>query len=1224
MLKRLVQLLLEFGAGLAGNLAAGWIQQDVWSNLFTPARLVGTFLGAGLMLFVLALLESDWLQRKKQLRELQHAFQRITAANSNEQATQMALLGSLPRAEVNAIIQCLKNQLAVLLVGEAGSGKTGIIVKLVKEFESKAHPVLLLRADGFPRNATTMDTIESVLPLRMRIVDSLRIMAEARGATTLVIDQLDSVGGTDLCRLLCALLQNARTLPGVMVIGVSRTYDAKEREEIRGLGFSQVESEPLGEERARVLLTELGISEHTEILVALAQNFLNLSLIAELAKVGINVTGIDGEVELWNLYRGSIEKREGVEALGQAVQIAQQALQSGQREFPLPIAPDNATRKLLSRGILIKVRGARYRFRHERIQDYLYAWDGAMRRRLLPDQVLRELPESNARGILKWMHLMYHKDMPDMEPTFVRRLLNVEQRAGFYTRVVALDVLREQRDPSPETVEVLVQALSDESYCRYFFRDLGNPAWLPVLKAAGLFSEPPQPIEAERGLYKIPPWEASKYLVRVAGVHPGPVVEIALRIETENVHIYHDLLQAGMKMPPDKAARMVPAVVKWLRSRFMILIPKHVGDFMVYLAEGDQWDGALELLELLTEPMIEQLPESADEAIRLFRPSEAKPRFEKRVFEDLLKTRVPRLAERQPFTVLEVLEAQLVKAIEYAEQAGLWKRGADGSILWRSAIEDHPQNSSIRNIKELLAEAIRDLLQEVAADDDARQIIERYLDHQYSIFRRLAIHVVRLHPKHYGDLLISLFSERANLDDPNIHHEFYLLMESAFDKAPSEVQRQLLEWIVEGEPPERLELSKQRYKQHHGGAEAPDNLVRSWKEYWTLTRLRALRNQDLPAEYKSKLDTLVATLGEPEHPSFLMYTTVSWSGAVSPKSKEDLLAMAPEEVLEYLRQYVQPQDPLAPSLEGLLNVFRAVVQERAEEYATLAQRFLESGVRPVYMYHLLWALEEAWKADRSFDWGPLLTFCEEVVQRGGEEQGEQPRTSFETSYAAAQGQVANLLREAVRRDDHTIPQEHMPRVRDILLRLLHHPDPTPEYEQQYGGDNMDPATLSLNTVRGKAMHALIAYALRRARLIDSQTQLEEGGIEAQRLESEVREALTQKLDKTRDPSLAVHSIFGQYLSNLYYLDREWLTEHLPGIFPTEAERRAYWRAAWNSYISFNPLYSNLYGLLRVEYRRAVEQLPEKTEGRAGFERANESLAEHLMIAYWRGLEEVEG
>ena len=59
MLKRLASLLLSFLAGLAGNLIAGWIQQDIWSNLFTPARILGTALGVGLML-----LAGAWLENK--------------------------------------------------------------------------------------------------------------------------------------------------------------------------------------------------------------------------------------------------------------------------------------------------------------------------------------------------------------------------------------------------------------------------------------------------------------------------------------------------------------------------------------------------------------------------------------------------------------------------------------------------------------------------------------------------------------------------------------------------------------------------------------------------------------------------------------------------------------------------------------------------------------------------------------------------------------------------------------------------------------------------------------------------------------------------------------------------------------------------------------------------------------------------------------------------------
>jgi hypothetical protein len=67
--KRFLIVVLEFGFALAGNLIAGWIQQDVWSNLFTPVRLVGTLISVILMGFVIVWLDSSWSRTVGQLEE---------------------------------------------------------------------------------------------------------------------------------------------------------------------------------------------------------------------------------------------------------------------------------------------------------------------------------------------------------------------------------------------------------------------------------------------------------------------------------------------------------------------------------------------------------------------------------------------------------------------------------------------------------------------------------------------------------------------------------------------------------------------------------------------------------------------------------------------------------------------------------------------------------------------------------------------------------------------------------------------------------------------------------------------------------------------------------------------------------------------------------------------------------------------------------------------------
>ena len=62
ILKRLATLFLYFMTGLAGNLIASWILQDVWLNLFKPMRLVGTMFGVGVAFLLIAWWESRTTQ----------------------------------------------------------------------------------------------------------------------------------------------------------------------------------------------------------------------------------------------------------------------------------------------------------------------------------------------------------------------------------------------------------------------------------------------------------------------------------------------------------------------------------------------------------------------------------------------------------------------------------------------------------------------------------------------------------------------------------------------------------------------------------------------------------------------------------------------------------------------------------------------------------------------------------------------------------------------------------------------------------------------------------------------------------------------------------------------------------------------------------------------------------------------------------------------------------
>lgn len=57
--KRLAIILLGFFAAVLGNLIAGYVQQDMWSNVFTTERLVITAISLTVMLLFVAMLETE-------------------------------------------------------------------------------------------------------------------------------------------------------------------------------------------------------------------------------------------------------------------------------------------------------------------------------------------------------------------------------------------------------------------------------------------------------------------------------------------------------------------------------------------------------------------------------------------------------------------------------------------------------------------------------------------------------------------------------------------------------------------------------------------------------------------------------------------------------------------------------------------------------------------------------------------------------------------------------------------------------------------------------------------------------------------------------------------------------------------------------------------------------------------------------------------------------------
>jgi hypothetical protein len=238
-------------------------------------------------------------------------------------------------------------------------------------------------------------------------------------------------------------------------------------------------------------------------------------------------------------------------------------------------------------------------------------------------------------------------------------------------------------------------------------------------------------------------------------------------------------------------------------------------------------------------------------------------------------------------------------------------------------------------------------------------------------------------------------------------------------------------------------------------------------------------------------------------------------------------------------------------------------------------------------------------------------------------------TDLDPGWIWTRGAIADLLYAGFETVDGPadIPFDLHDLAWEVLKPITHDPNPTLADETRYGGSNMDPATRSINTTRGKAMHAVVRYALwvrwHIEKAPDSKERVARGFDEI----PEVREVLDAHLDPARDPALAIRAVYGQWFPWLVLFDRDWSATQVSKIFPMDESLRNLRDAAWETYTIFCAPDDSVFEVLREEYGRAVERIGTGGTQRRHMADPEERLAEHLMILYGRGklaLDEPDG
>lgn len=769
--------------------------------------------------------------------------------------------------------------------------------------------------------------------------------------------------------------------------------------------------------------------------------------------------------------------------------------------------------------------------------------------------------------------------------------------------------------PKEEDRNLLFRLIDKEPTERYFFKHLaasGNPSWFPYLKEKGYFNSPPAPIKVEGGL-TYPRWPALSYLAAIVSELPSEVVEVAEHFQIENAYEMSTLVGSFVNISADYAPQISQIIINWLDLG--LYVNEELIALIRYWADNEQWVSAYAIIQVILTPLEEPAPQEQRQS-PYFSPR-AKFRQFDYFIEQFLKLILPELLEHHCIDILSVLEKKIIQALTIERSLDQEKK----SSYWRSSIEPSSQNMGDR-CKDLLLNAAIGATQALVDQQhiDVIPTINHYLEHPYSIYRRLAIHTIRENEQLWPRYLDDLYSDPKYWDDINYYHEYWLLTHQTFSALTPESRDVYLHRIMANLPKDREGFEKEAFIQ---------------ERHWTYCRLWAIQNELSNTIAQPIFEKLQKEFGDPDPPewfAFQSYSTGVRSGWVSPKSSVELVQLSPDKVLAELKKPYKPS--LAsfdePTREGLATELGRAIKDDPKHFTAIAPSLVDEEILPLYVAHAIRGFGYAWKEKMRFDWEPIIELSQKVSQIKEELTPDGTPIDmipnyWDETYGNARSAVAELLNIAVEDNENAIPHHYLDDVRDILLRLTDDINPSPEYEEKWGeGEFQRYLDLALNVTRSKALESLIHYCLHRAHIADrdeSTKYLLPSGI---RLESIVREKLTEKLDKSKDPSRAVHSQFGIFLPNLHYLDKEWLFSHLDEIFPRSPASVDYWEVAWDGYLFRSNFFGFLYSELKPYYNYAVEQLAFGSEGRAGSEHSRARLSGHLALLYKHGEESLDG
>lgn len=694
--------------------------------------------------------------------------------------------------------------------------------------------------------------------------------------------------------------------------------------------------------------------------------------------------------------------------------------------------------------------------------------------------------------------------------------------------------------PTQEEVERLLVSIAEPSLRSLFFSELENPEWIAPLRSLGVFSQPPEPDADADGFERPPPWPEGEFLTRVAADRPQEVADILKSIvSSRNPWVQRTIVSATSKLPVNQAKMFVNPIAKMIRTSTDWLNVEEAMTVANHLSEAGERAAVRKLLNALFDPM-----PGLEEKMVIGSRTRVRGAIDDYYYIDLITKAVPILCKLNDIEGLKLAATWIRRASRIASGDDPEHASAfDG--IWRPSIAPHAQNSGMHEITDALIDTVRDTAIELGRQGNRKSVID-FLNDERSPFlmRRIAIEVAAQIATD-GDGPSEFTSEAFTLlMDPSLmgisSRPEYSRLALALLPLVSDDQRASWVRLVrsgswQGTDEEIRRLSARGEK--NSDEVTVEDIVEIRRHL--LHRFLQPLTGSLPSPLDQELASMEAEWGKLTNPEFGSYME-SFTGPTSPKSKDQIAAMSAEDLAAFLRTWEPPNDhSFGPSIEGLSRELAEVAATRPSLFEAIADELPSLGRSYVRAALSGWAkaiqtgftpTERVWQLVRQIVQQPVDSSRDSAPSE----------RAIDQTLRRAQGSALDLIAAAVADLPRPAPAETVSQLWELLMPLLSHVDPTVDHEAKYGGSNMDPLTLSLNSIRPNALRAAIRLA---SASHDEKTR---GDLDP--VESDILQSIASHVDDFNDPSLAVAAVIGEGLGQLWNIDPTWISSRQDDLF----------------------------------------------------------------------------